>query len=361
MGLQASGIPDLINQTLPQLGRAKFTDLSTKYYDTVALKRIFNKAKNKGSVQSGVTIRFNIMYDIGGSARFVGLGFTATSNIKNVLTYGTVPWRGWTWNWSVIDQEMMMNSGESQIVDILKARRIAEMSSLVVLLERHLWSAPDVANEDAIYPIPYYVVKSNTAATTANNDGFNGTLPTGFTDVAGLDPTTAPGTEGGRYRNYATQYSTVAKSDLIRKMRRGAVYTGFKPISTEIANYEEGNDREWYSNYAVVGAFEEILEAQNENLGKDLASMDGKAMFRGAPLNVVQELDRDTTNPVYGLQWSVLKFKRLNKDWMRDIPVRPNPNQPTISTVHNVTTCNLICEDRRQQMVFATDTTMPSN
>lgn len=360
MALQASGIPDLIKMTLPRLGKAKFTDLGTKYYDTVAVKRIFNKTKSKDSDQDGHAIRFNIMYDIGGSFRFVGLGFTAQSNMKNTMTYGEVPWRHWTWNWSVIDEEVLMNSGESQIVNILKTRRIGEMASMIVGLERHLWTAPDAADEVGIYPIPYYVVKSNTAATTANNDGFNGTNPTGFTSVAGLDSSTAPGTEGGRYRNYATQYTSVSKADLIRKMRRGAVYTNFKPISPEVTDYNAGNDREWYSNYAVVGAFEEILEAQNENLGKDLASMDGKAMFRGAPLNVVQELDRDTTNPVYGLQWGVMKFKRLKNRWMKDIDVRPNPTQPTVSTVHNVTTSNLVCEDRRQQMVFATDTTMPA-
>jgi hypothetical protein len=358
--MQAANIPDLINMTLPDLGRAKMTDLSTKYHDTIAVKRIFNKAKNKGSVQGGHEVLFNIMYDVGGSWRFVGLGFTAQANIKNVLTYGTVPWRHMTWNWSVIDEEILMNSGENQIVDILKGRRIAEMASMIVGLERHLWNAPDADDENGMYTIPYYVVKSNTAATTANNDGFNGTVPTGFTAVAGLDPTTDPGTEGGRYRNYATQYTTVSKSDLIRKMRRGAVYTNFKPIDPSIADYDSGQDREWYTNYAVASVFEELLEAQNENLGKDLASMDGKAMFRGAAINVVQELDRDTTNPVYGLQWGVLGFKRLKNRWMQDIPVKPNPNQPTVSTVHNVSTCNLICTDRRQQMVFATDTTMPA-
>jgi hypothetical protein len=359
MALQASGLADLINLSLPELGRMRFTDAASKYHETVALKRIFNKAKNKGSVDSGPTIRFNLMYDIGGSARFVGLGFTATNDIKNVMTYGEVPWRHFTWNWSMIDQEVQMNSGASKIVDLMKTRRMSEFASLVVLLERHIWSTPDADDDEGVYPIPYYVVKSNTAATTANNDGFNGTVPSGFTTVAGLNPSTANGTPGGRYRNYATQYSTVAKNDLIRKMRRGAVYTNFKPIVDGVSDYNTGNDRGWYTNYSVASVFEEILEAQNENLGKDLASMDGKSLFRGAPIEVVQELDLDTTNPVYGLQWGVLKFKRLRGEWMRDIPVKPNPNQPTVSTVHNVSTCNLTCEDRRQQMVFATDTTMP--
>ncbi len=353
--LTGTGIADIVTSSLPHLGRLKMTDQMSKYHDTIAVKRIFNQKKRK--VDSGPEIRFNIINDVGGSFRFVPMGFTATANIKNVLDFGKVPWRFWTWNWSMIDEEEIMNSGASKIVDLMKSRRISELASMIVGLERHIWTAPDANDEVGIYPIPYYIVKSNTATTT--NDGFNGTLPSGFSTVANIDSSAATGT-GFRYRNYATQYTTVAKTDLIRKMRRGAVYTNFKPLTEDFANYEVGDDKGWYTNYPVLSILEEILEAQNENLGKDIASMDGKVMFRGAGMTNVQELDLDTTNPVYGIQWSVLGFTRMRDRWMKDIKVGTNPNQPTVATVHNVSGCNTTCEDRRQQMVFATDTTMPS-
>ncbi len=355
--MQAADLADLITTSLPDLGRMKFTDVASKYYETIALKRIFNKNKNKNAGDIGPSVRFNLMYDIGGSFRFVGLGFTAQANIKNVMTYGEIPWRGFTWNWSMIAEEPAMNSGASKIVDLMQTRRLSEFASVVVGLEQQLWATPDANDEEGVYPIPYYVVKSNTAVTT--RDGFNGTTPTGFTTVAGLDPTTAEGTPGGRYRNYAAQYTTVSKTDLIRKMRRGAVYTNFAPIVEEIPQYDLGDDMGWYTNYSVTSVLEEILEAQNESLGKDVASMDGKALFRGAPITTVQELDNDTTNPVYGLQWATFSFKRLKGHWMKDYKVSINPNQPTMATVHNVSRTNLLCYNRRRNMVFATDTTMP--
>jgi hypothetical protein len=354
--LQPAGMSDLIAVSLPDLGRMKFTDLMTDYYDTIALKRIFNKKKSQ--VDSGTSINFNIAYDIGGSFRFVPMNWTATANIKNVMTTGNVPWRGFTWNWSMILEEPIMNSGASRIVELVKIRRMSEFASVIVGLERHIWTAPDPTDEVSIYPIPYWIVKSNTAVTT--NNGFNGTVPTGFTTVGGLTPTTAPGTPGGRYRNYATQYTTIAKNDLVRKMRHGARYTGFKPIAEGGSHYDTGDDMAWYSNYSVVSVLEEILESQNENLGKDLASMDGKSLFRGAPIEVVQELDNDTTNPVYGIQWATFGFVRMRGVWMKDIPIPVNPNQPTMSTVHNISRTNTVCYNRRRNMVFATDTTMPS-
>lgn len=359
--MQAADLADLITTSLPDLGRLKFQDLGTKYYSTIALKRIFNKNKNKNAGDIGPSVRFNIMHDIGGSFRFVGLGFTATANIKNVMTYGEIPWRGFTWNWSMIAEEPAMNSGASKIVDLMEVRRLSEFATVVVGLEQQLWATPDANDEEGVFPIPYYIVKSNTEATAANSDGFNGTVPSGFTAVAGLDPTTGynSGSTGGRYRNYATQYTTVAKTDLIRKMRRGAVYTAFEPIVEEIPQYDMGDDMGWYTNYAVTSVLEEILEAQNESLGKDVASMDGKALFRGAPIVTVQELDNDTTNPVYGIQWATFSFKRLKGHWMKDYKVGINPNQPTMATVHNVSRTNLLCYNRRRNMVFATNTTMP--
>ena len=353
--LQATGLLDIMTASLPELGRLKMTDQMSKYNDTIAVKRIFNQKKRK--VDSGPEIQFNIINDVGGSFRFVPLGFTATSNIKNVLDTGKVGWRFWTWNWSMIYEEQIMNSGASKIVDVMKARRLSELASMIVGLERHIWTAPDANDDLSIFPIPYYIVKSNTATTT--NDGFNGTLPSGFSAVANIDSSATTGT-GARYRNYATQYSTVAKTDLIRKMRRGATYTNFKPLTEDFSTYDIGEDRAWYTNYAVLSILEEILEAQNESLGKDVASMDGKVMFRGAGMTNVQELDVDTTNPVYGIQWGSIGFTRQRSNWMRDIDVGVNPNQPTLATVHNVSGCNLTCEDRRGQMVFATDTAMPA-
>jgi hypothetical protein len=351
MAFQASNIGDLITTSLPHLGKFKFTDLSSDYYNTIALKRILKKKKMK--FDSGPTIRFNVMFDTNGSARFVPLGYTVNVNVPNVMTYGEMPWRHATFNWAIEAREEVMNSGESKIVDIMQTRRMAAFGDWIKLIETQLWAVPDASDELSFQSIPYWIVKSNTAATKANNDGFNGGAPSGFTTVANLSPTTYR-----RWRNYATQYTSVSKDDLIRKMRRAAVYTKFMPLVDDMPVYDLGEDFAWYTNYSVLGTMEEILESQNESLGSDIASMDGKVVFRRAGVVSVQELDNDTTNPVYGIYWGELFAMRLRDWWMKEGYIGQNPNQPTVAMTNVESSLNTLCRNRRRQSVIATDTTM---
>lgn len=350
MSLQASGIADLITTSLPELGRLKFTDLASDYQDTIALKRIFKK--NKLTFDSGPTVRFNVMFGTNGSARSVPLGYTAVVDIPTLMTYGEVPWRNMTFNWAVEGREIVMNSGASKIVDIMQQRRIGAFGAWTVKVEELLWQVPSTTNDLDFYGIPYYVVKSNTAVTT--NDGFNGSVPSGYSTVAALNPTTYP-----RWKNYATQYTSVTKDDLIRKMRRAAKFTDFKPLVDDMPTYTLGDDYGWYTNYAVLGLFEEVAESQNENIGPDIANYDGKVMFKRSPVTWVKQLELDTTNPIYGLNWSELGAMRLRQWWMKETPVPVNPNQPTVASVHVDSTFNLLCRNRRRQCVLATDTAMP--
>lgn len=349
MAIQGGDIADLVATTLKDLGPGKFTDLASDYPDTVAMKRII--AKKKLKYDSGYELQFSIMTDTNRSARNVGLGYTANVNIANVMTTGSIPWRHVTWNWAWERRAIAMNRNPSRILDLVKTQRLAAMGDAVKLFEYNLWRAPAVTDTETFYGIPVYVVKSNTATTT--NDGFNGDVPSGWTAVAGVSTTTYR-----RWKNYATQYTFVSKDDLIRKMRRGAVKTNFKPLVEDMPTYNMGNDLGWYTNYSVIGTMEEILEAQNENLGKDIASMDGDVVFRRTPVEYVAELELDTTNPIYGLNWGELFAGRLAGEWMVEQTFDKLPTQPTMGYTNVDCTLNVNCRNRRRQMVFATNTTM---
>lgn len=349
MALQGTDYADLVVTSLNQLGRSKFTDLMSDYQNTIALKRLMKKGKM--TFEGGPEVQFNLITNTNGSARAVGLGYTTVADIPNVMTNGKVPWRHVTWNWAMERRMIAMNAGAQKIVDIVKVQRLAAFGDAVKMFERFFWRVPDSTDTVTPFGIPYYVVKSTTATTT--NDGFNGTLPSGYTTVANISPTTYP-----RWTNYATGYTTVSKDDLIRKLRRAAKYTDFTPLVEGIPQYDVGNDYGWYSNYNVVGTMEEILEAQNENLGSDVAPMDGKVMIRRAPLTFVKELDLDTTNPVYGIDWSTMHTMGLKGEWMREKVFDENPNQPTMMLTNVDCSYNLICHNRRKNSVIATATTM---
>jgi hypothetical protein len=352
MAVQASNIPDLVLFTLKQLGRLKFTDLMTNYRQTVALKRLMKK--NKQTFNDGYEVQFNLLTGTGSTARHTGLGSVDQMGIPSNGLQGSVPWRHTTWNYSWDFREPLMNSGPSKIVDLIQTRRIQEFAGAIVLFEQTLWRLPALTDDVTPYGIPYYVVKSNTA--TSTNNGFNGAAPSGYTTVAGITPSYAT----NRYVNYATQYTLVSKDDFFRKARRMMKRIKFKNLTDEGEDYNLGDDYGLYVNEATASAVEEVLETQNENLGSDMDPMGGKATLQRLPLEEVDELDADTTNPLYAINWGVLHTQGLRGAWMKETMVATVAGQHTMSATHTDCSWNLTCTDRRRCGVIATDTTLPA-
>lgn len=343
---------DLVTTSLNELGRLKFTDLMSDYQNTVMLKRTMKK--NKMDFDSGPEVQFNAIVDDNKSAKFVGLyNVDGPISVNNVMITGKVDWRFITWNWAYDLREPVMNSGSSKIVDLLQTRRIAAFGAAILAFERAGWSVPAATDELSPFGIPYWVVKSNTPATQANNDGFNGTAPAGYSLVGGIDPVRFP-----RWANYATQYSAITKDDLIRKLRRAFFKTDWKPLVDTIPTYNTGDDYGIYCNYDTVAAIEEILESQNENLGTDAASMDGKAMIRRTPLSPIHALDADLTNPCYLINWGEFKTMGQTGWWMKETVIPRLESQHTVGRTDTDCTYNHFCRNRRRNAVVATDTAM---
>jgi hypothetical protein len=335
------------------------TDLMSDYQSTIALKRIFKKQRS--TVDSGPEIQFNIITDTNDSARHVPLGFVTNPDIKNVLAVGKMPWRGTTWHWAMEEQLIQMNSGASKILDMVKVQRMAGLGSAIKLFEDTLWRCPAAADFE-LNPvgIPYFVVKSATdALTDTTAKGFNGSVPSGYTLVANLDPTT---TASGRWKNYADAYTAVTPDDLIKRMRRAMFYTDFTPLVDGADNNDGASELGVYTRYSVTQQIEDILRDQNDDIGGDAAAYDGKAMVRRTKVTPVIQLDNDTTDPVYILNWGSMGVKGLKNFWMKEMPFRgaDNPNQPTMMFTQTICRWNLFCTNRRKQAVLSTGTTMPA-
>lgn len=351
--LQAANIADALVASLNELGRLKFTDLSSDYQSTIAVKRIFKKKKM--TIEDGNEVQFNILTQTNGSARHVGLAYVSRVDIPNVLTNGKMPWRHTTWNWAVERRLIAMNSGKSKIVDLAQTQRMAAFGDAIKLFERTLWRCPSLADFDNNpVGIPYFVVKSSTAFDTTTF-GFNGSVPSGYTLVANIDPTVYT-----RWKNYAVPYTDVSKDDLIAEMRRAQFYTDFEPLVDDMPVYNLGDDYGIYTNYSVSASMVQILESQNENLGTDVAPMEGKAVFMRTKIIPVRELDADTTGPVYMLNWGEIFAQGLKGEWMFEQHFASNPTQPTVSFTNTDCTWNLACRNRRRQAVLSTGTGMPA-
>lgn len=353
--LAASGIADLVNATLPNFPKLKFTDIISTYQNTQVLKRLMNKKKMM--MQAGVdAIKFQLATDENHSFRWVGMYATDIFNSDDTLQQGSVPWAHATWNCVWDYKELLMNGNPLTIVNNMKLKRIRMFASAVIALERQFWRLRALADTLTMLGVPNWIVKTATdAATDATNDGFNGTTPSGWTTVGGLTPGSAA--LGNKWNNYADAYANVTKDDLIRKMRRAAAKTDFQPIVDNIPTYNKGKDYEIMTNYKVYGPMVEALEAQNENLGNDIASKEGKVTFMGTPVNYVRELDKDTTDPVFGVDFGEFGFVGLEGAWMKTWTIPMIAGQHSVAAEGNDLTVNLVCTNRRKQWVVSNGTT----
>lgn len=341
MALQAGDITDLITITLKDLGRLKFTEIASSLTDYVALPNVLQKYK--AQYQSGTGIQWNVMYAQSEAAKNVGLYESDNVNIADVMTTANIPWRHCSTNYAFERREIQMNADPARIVELVKIRRADAMISMAELMETNLWSAPS-ASSDSLKPygIPYWIVPAT------SGEGFNGKNPSGFSDSAGINSDLE---KFSGWRNYNALYSNINKTDLVRKWRKAAVFTNFKsPVPH--ASYNTGNNYGYYTNYDVIGRLEEVLEAQNDNLGNDIASKDGVLTFRQNPVQYVPKLDSETNDPVYGINWGVLKPVFLSGEYLREEGPTTVPGQHTTSQVFVDCTLNYMCTDRRRLFVL---------
>ena len=341
MALQADAIADLITITQRDLGRLRWTDLSYDLQEYIALPQILQR--EKVSFGSGYGMQWNVMTGTSGATRDVGLYELDNVNVSDVMQTANIPWRHVTTNYAIERREIAMNSGAAQIVDLVKIRRHDAMVDLAGHMENRFWSKPDTSSDTKqMFGVPYWIVYNAT-------EGFNGGNPDGFTSgAAGLSSSTYT-----NWKNWSANYTSVTSTDLVRKWRKAATFTKFMPPVAG-ASYGSGYRYGYYTNYDVIGPLEELLEAQNDNLGNDIASKDGRLLFRQIPVTWTPFLEDRAGDPIYGINWGQFKPAFLSGEYLREEgPVKAS-NQHTVFQTHVDLTMNVMCTDRRANFVLAT-------
>lgn len=340
--LTANDIQDVVAGTLRELGRLKFMQVAQNFQEYEVFSKWFKK--DRVQFDDGIGIQRTLMNRINSAAaRHVGYLENDRTNIVDVLDQLTVDWRHAQTSWSIIYQtDILMNSGKSLVTNVIAPRRASSLLGLIEELENKAFATPPSTSDKTLpWGVKYWIV---TNATT----GFNGGAPSGHTTVGGVSLTDTP-----TFKNYTAQYVTVSKSDLVSKMRVAHKKCMFKSPLRE-NDYRGGNTDRYrvYANIDTVTAFEDIGEGQNENLGRDIASMDGEVYFRRHPIRWLPVLDSDTTNPVYMLDHSTFYPVVLKGDYLRESEARQNPNNHNAYDVFVDLTYNYLCLDRRRNAVF---------
>ncbi len=359
---QADDIADLVKGTLVDLGRLKWTLIATNYQKYVFGSHMLHK--EKVGFESGRDIQFNLQVAQSLAARMVALGQQDVVNIVDTMQTAVIPWRHSTTSWAVVRQTLKMNREPAKIFDLLKEYRAASMVSMADLLETQGWNTPNSSSDNLnVLGLPHWLVPNTT-------QGFNGLNPFGFSaGCGGLSSVTYP-----NWANYTDSYGNVTKQDFVRRWRRASDFCEFEaPVGVDHSSYETGGGYGYYCTYYVKGLAEEILEQQNDNLGHDIASMDGKVMFRRTPLTWVPRLETlsgtggmstgfsNSTytsqggyplNPLFGICWKVMRPIFLKGEYMLEHGPVPVPFQHTALQTFLDLTWNVICHDRRLNFVL---------
>jgi len=341
MSIAASQIDDLVLWTQEQLiKRGAFVDLTTDLSDYVAVREMWGSHKKQ--FKGGLDWRFDALMDHNHSARAVALYETDGSGINDAGVSGKVGPRFINANYTYDVLEPELQSDEITVVNYVKSKYTQMMVSFYEYLEEVCWGKPaDSSDLKTPFGVAYWVVKNAT-------EGFNGGNPAGFTDGrAGISTTTYP-----RWANWTGTYGAVSKEDLIRKMRRSVRKTKFISPLTKNEPTLGAERNGIYTTDNVIGLIEEALEAQNMSLGSDIASQDGRALFKGTPVTYAPYLDADSTDPVYMLNWKWLAIGVL-EGWNENLS-KPQvvAGKHTVRRVDLDASLNMVCTNLRKQAVF---------
>lgn len=345
MAQQAADVLDLAITTQKNLGKMKMTIAASDLQEHVAFNALLRK--KRVSFESGTDVQWNVMVKHSGAAAVTGLFAVEDVAYQSVMQVANVPWRHTRTYFMIEERVIAMNRTPAKVLDEYKKGRTDAVIAYAELMEKKFWEDTAAASTDDPLGVPYYIVRNSSTGFYGGNPTYASSVGAGNLSSATYD----------RWRNYTDRYTNVTKADLIRRWRKAATLTGFRnPTGVNNADYSTGDDKGYYCKYDVLATLEEVLEDQNQNLGNDVASKDGRTLFRGTPVTHVPYLDsaagQTDQNPIYGINWGVFKVAILRGEWMNELKPMRLPNSPRTIVVWTFCTHNLVCYDRRKQFIL---------
>lgn len=353
-------IEDLVKGTQELiLKKGELVNLMTDLTDYTALRELWGRHQHQFS--GGLDWRFDAILDHNHSARFVKLYQNDTASHKDATVKGLVGPRFCDASYVYDVREKDLQSNNAIVIFNFVKTKMAQMyQSWYDLLEPALWGCPQYADDDVTpYGLAFWIQKmSNSDYASHPEGGFYGMDPVLPKNAGTSTPTTVnragiSSTTYARWRNYCNQYTDISKDDLIKKLRRAFRSVDFKsPVKQIVEPSLGGKGCGIYVNLDTIGTMEELLEAQNMNLGNDLASKDGKCVFKGHEVCYAPLLNDDATDPVYMINWKTLALGVL-AGWKEHL------SEPqVVKDQHNARQVfldgglNMICTNLRTQAVI---------
>lgn len=360
-GLRPEDIDDLVELTLHKFDKDRWVDISLSMREYFAYENML--LRDRIGVDGGDQLQWQVKVRNAGSAKMTGMYATDDVKVADVMKHCNLSWKKATCNMAYdIDEEGFNSPSAVRIANMINVRRHAALTDFAELLEERFWGLPydTTSDSEVVKPhgVPYWIVRNATK-------GFNGALPivasgySGHSSVGGLSPSTY-----ANWRNYTGQFAAISKRDLVRLLREATVKCNFKAPVSHPSPVPQSPRYVIATVYDVIARMEEIAEQQNQNLGNDVASKDGQALFRRIPMHAIPYLENnhDSTaadannpygkNPVYGIDKGAFRMVFQTGKFMRRTAPIIAPSQHSVRHIHWDSWFNFQCLNRRSNFVL---------
>lgn len=316
---QTMDLWDITRSNVPYQGRIEFLGARHGYYVT---DQLFKRDSVK--LDGGTIIEHPVMLTTSGSAKMILPNENRTYSAKDVMAMLQMPWRQANAHYMVTEQEVFRNysgldgdredTGAGRLVSLLAIRRNDAELDLSGMLEELFplcpTSASDVRNP---HGMRYYITPRTSAQVSAGLTGHIGANPVygdGNTaaSCAGIDTSTA---KYANYRNAAYGWSATGvelTEDDIDIIIGAMLDTKFKsPMIASDVHENRYDNFVNFTNRAMYLAFSRKARMNNDDLGADVGKFAGIVRIKGNPIIHMEDLDSDTTNPLFGVNLDTFK------------------------------------------------------
>lgn len=312
------------------------------------------------TVQGGQTIKDVVQLTDAGTGVWYDPNEDMDIQNVDVQTSLEIRWRFHADHFTYTQQELELNSGDAQtyLKNLAKSKRQARTTSTFNQLETALWAPASNADMELStgkrpYSIPAFITT-------------DGLAPSGFTTVAGINPSTVAG-----WRNQVETYDPDNVIDLwdglLMAMDKMFMKVQFEAPQGGPAEYFE-NDKLMKMKIATNLDGRALLSALTRDGNDRLVPADnlgwvaGNITYAGIPLQYVKALDTALVNSgaviTAGEPW--FYYVNLNylfpvfhaNRYMKEEAPKDHPRQPFSKVCWSDTYLNYFCQSRRRQGII---------
>lgn len=355
-GVSLSDPRELSNDTLRDLLKTtlanhpwdgKFEALQ-KYHDYPVCNLWF--AQDKVTFDGGTSIVRNVQLGENGSAKFTRPYEPSSPSVADVQARMKAQWVQATADYSISRQELLRNRSTSRLIDLVQARRVSAMSDLANLLEDYAWRTPENPSDD-LHPcgIPYWIVPITAAQQGAGTYGHQGGNPVGFSDAGGIDASAAANSRWRSYNDFWTAGGGDIADDDVTKITRMLRRLHFQsPVFVSESSSGSYANTRLYTNETILESLEDRARKNNDVLGADVGRYAGATVIKNLPILWAQQLDADTTNPLYAVNHAYFHPFVMEGDFFRETGPMNSRDQHDVFTTFVDLQFNFLCTNRQR-------------